>query len=318
MVSIEWINKQMAYLSSNLGIYKLHAVEDFFFEPSPGFYGFIAQGSTEVLNEAMQMLARHIGSSTYPVIEDWKGTTDPLTTLVHDFASDDEPPGLIQYDGPHRSKIQLCITNKHSPLVMGAILAHELTHYFLFNKGINISDEIENERFTDLATVYLGLGKLTLNGYDPITWKISRPKGEITYTYRVGYLSTDEIAIINYIICKFRNINPDIAETNLSNKSITLFLNAKIIVDNYEKEKQHQKNKIEIKRLRKEKIRRFINKLLPWKMEETDANLSKMSGDDFKVIICENCSQKIRLPIKEKALRIKCPKCENKFIIYPE
>jgi predicted RNA-binding Zn-ribbon protein involved in translation (DUF1610 family) len=317
MVSIDWINKQMAYLSSNLGIYKLHAVDDFFFEPTPGFYGFIAQGNTEALNEGMQMLSRHIESPNFPIIEEWQGTTDPLTTLEHDFTADDEPPGLIKYDGPYRSKIQLCITNKHSPFVMGAILAHELTHYYLFNKRIYLSDEIENERFTDLATVYLGLGKLTLNGYDPITWKITRPKGEITYTYRVGYLSPDEMAMILYSLCKFRNIPLEVAEANLSQKSIKLLLKGKTLIDSYEKEMQDYKDKLEIKRLRKEKVRKFIKKILPWRIQE-DAKISKTISEDYKIVICDNCNQKMRIPIKEKALRIKCPKCKNSFIIYPE
>lgn len=307
----------MAYLSSNLGIYKLHAVNDFFFEPTPGFYGFIAQGSTEALNEGMQILARHIGSPNYPIIEEWQGTTDPLTTLEHNFAADDEPPGLINYDGPYRSKIQLCITNKHSPFVMGAILAHELTHYYLFNKGIYLSNEIENERFTDLATVFLGLGKLTLNGYDPITWKIIRPKGEITYTYRVGYLVPDEMAIILYSLCKFRNIPPELAEANLSKKSIQLLSNGKTIVDSYEKEMQDYKNKLEIKRLRKDKVKNIIKKILPWKSQK-DNKLYKKSSENSKIIICNNCNQKMRIPIKEKALRVKCPKCKNNFNIYPE
>lgn len=314
-VTMEWINKQMAYLSSNLGVYKLHSLEDFFFEPTPGFYGFLAQGSTEALNEGIKMLARHIGSLNYPVIEKWEGVTNPLTKLEHDFAADNEPPGLIKYDGPYRSKIQLCITNKHSPFVMGAILAHELTHYYLFSKGILLADEIENERFTDLATVYLGLGKLTLNGYNSITWKIKRSNK--TYTFNIGYLTTDEIAIILYSICKFRYISLDIAKVNLSEKSIELLLNGKTIVDRYYKEMKDNQNKLHRKKLRKDKLRKFIKKILLLEDQKED-KIPKALSENYKIILCDNCNQKLKIPIKEKAIQVKCPKCRTEFISYPE
>lgn len=305
----------MAYLSSTLGIYKPHVGDEFFFEPSPGFYGFIAQGTTEALNEGMRILARHIESRNCPIIEEWQGMTNPLTTLEYDFAENNEPPGLIKYNGPHRSKIELCITNKHSPFVMGAILAHELTHFYLFNKGIILNDEIENERFTDLATVYLGLGKLTLNGYEPIIWEIRRTNK--TYTYSIGYLSTDEIAMILYNLCKFRNISIEIAKVNLSEKSLELLLNWKVIVDKYYKEIQDCQKKLEIKNLRKAKLKKFIKKIL-FLDRQKDLKLPKPSSEKFRIIVCDNCNQKLKIPIKEKALQVKCPKCNNEFIFYAD
>lgn len=52
MVTLKWIDEQLAFLTSRLGIYRLGAVKDFFFDPTPGFYGFISQGSIEALNKA--------------------------------------------------------------------------------------------------------------------------------------------------------------------------------------------------------------------------------------------------------------------------
>ena len=194
MISLEWIEKQMAYLTSMLGVYRLGAGQDFFFEPTGGFYGFISQGKVEPLNEAIRMMARHIASRTAPIIEDWEGSTDFLTTSNYDFSSCNEIPGLIKYDGPHRSRISIGFLNKHSPLIMGAILAHELTHHYLFSKDIALPDVDENEKLTDLATAYLGLGKLTLNGYEPVSWTVNRYEQQVTYTYKVGYLSAMEMA----------------------------------------------------------------------------------------------------------------------------
>jgi hypothetical protein len=97
---------------------------------------------------------------------------------------------------------------------MGATLAHELAHHFLEKRGVRLPNESENERLTDLATVYIGLGKLTLNGYEPITR--SQYRDRQLYTERVGYLSQSEIARIFMHVCRFRSIPVDAVSTNLS------------------------------------------------------------------------------------------------------
>lgn len=311
MASLEWIDRQFSFLSSKLGVYKLYDGDDFFFEPTPGFYGFISQGTNEALNDAMRMLATHIGSLNCPLIEDWEGLENPLVSIEHDFVANKEPPGLIHYDGPSRSIIRICITNKHSPLIMGAILAHELSHYYLFNRGICLPDEDENERFTDLATCYLGFGKLTLNGYDPISWKIKGKDGEITYTYRVGYLTSNEMAVILYRICKFRNISLEKAHQNLSSKSNYLLSRVKITYEGHKRENKEGKsffNKI-FSRFKKEHKTKHTK-------DYTIIGISKASVEGFSVIACVECNQKIRLPYKEIALRVKCPRCGKRFIFH--
>jgi len=240
MVSKKWIDEKMAYLSANLGIYKPDATRDFFFEPTGGFYGFIAQGRIDALNEAMRMLSDHISSRTAPVIEDWGSSVDYLSTTDHDFSSDDEVPGLIKYVGPHHSRIKLGFTNKHSPFVLGAILAHELTHHYLFNRGVVYDDIDENERLTDLATVYLGLGKLTLNGYEPVTWKVKRKEGEVTYKYKVGYLTSKDMAMIFERVRSFRHIPMQYAETNLTPRATELLV--EVCSGAIARHKKHKKN----------------------------------------------------------------------------
>lgn len=219
MVPFSWIEKQFVFLTSRLGIYRPGSGKDFFFEPTPGFYGFISQGTTQCLNEGMMMLARHIGASSCPIIEQWKGIDNPLISSDYDWGSDKKPAGLIHYPGSGRSRIQLNITNKHSPFIMGSILAHELLHHFLDLKGIRLSDTQENEKLTDLATVFVGLGKLTLNRYEPITWKQTNKEKSTTWTYQVGYLNTDDMAAIIHHICIFRNIPLHDLMVNLSDKS---------------------------------------------------------------------------------------------------
>ncbi len=237
-INYSWIESQFAYLNGRIGIYKLGSKDDFFFDPTPGFYGFIAQGTTKALNEGIKILADFICSATCPIIEDWKGVSDPLITLSYDWTNDDVPPGLIKYNGPYHSKIELNITNKHSPLIMGAILAHELTHHYLDTKNVRLPKTEDNERLTDLATSFLGLGKLTLNGYEPISWEIKRDGQTNRYNYNVGYLSAYEMAMIHLYITKYRSLNPDYAIRELSPKSQKMFDSVNHLYNQFNQKKQ--------------------------------------------------------------------------------
>lgn len=307
MVSEEWIERQIVFLNSHLGIHKLDS-NNFFFEPTGGFYGFISQGRVEPLNEAMRMLADHLLSLSAPIIEDWEGSTDFLTTTSHDYSSDSEDPGFITYDGPHRSRIKIGFINKHSPYVMGAILAHELTHHFLFNKNIGYPDVMENERFTDFATVYLGLGKLTLNGYEPISWTVGQGDKKVKYTYKIGYLSQSEMTAIMKNICDFRNIPISIANNNLADKSSQLLIN-----EFYETVKLNRYGEI------KGSITKFIKKLFSKKDQFDNAHIidsPKKAYDEFVIIECATCKKRLKIPIADSKLKIKCPSCHDKFMMY--
>ena len=236
-INYSWIESQFAYLTSNVGIYKLGSNEDFFFDPTPGFYGFISQGTTKALNEGIKILADFIGIRTCPIIEEWRGSSNPLVTITHDWMADNVPAGLIKYHGPFHSKIELNITNKHSPYIMGAILAHELTHHYLDTKNVRLTETEDNEKLTDLTTSFLGLGKLTLNGYEPISWELARNGQSTTYTYNVGYLSPYEMAMIHFYITKYRALTIDSAVKELSDKSLELFDSVKEIYKVYSQKK---------------------------------------------------------------------------------
>jgi hypothetical protein len=60
----------------------------------------------------------------------------------------------------------ILINNKHrgDPFAVGAILAHEMMHLYLFRLGLKLDDVRENELLTDLATIHTGLSILALNG----------------------------------------------------------------------------------------------------------------------------------------------------------
>jgi hypothetical protein len=92
-----------------------------------------------------------------------------------------------------------------------AILAHEICHKLI---QINRLTQIgyENEILTDVATVYSGLGKLSLNGCETYgtssksQWLGKTSTTTITTTYKVGYLNRSQFAFLYKAVCKMRRI----------------------------------------------------------------------------------------------------------------
>lgn len=71
-----------------------------------------------------------------------------------------------------------------------AILAHEMSHYYLLRKhNVHFEETERNELLTELSTIYCGFGLLLLKGYKPYKTEI----GNRIYTSQVGYISIDVI-----------------------------------------------------------------------------------------------------------------------------
>lgn len=80
-----------------------------------------------------------------------------------DFSYDINAPGLFTVkDG--KARIVIHGKYKNNSSACAAILAHELTHLILNSRKCREEDELENEKFTDFASAYFGLGILVLNG----------------------------------------------------------------------------------------------------------------------------------------------------------
>lgn len=103
-ISNEWMDNQLGLLFSHLGIYRLTAGKQFFFEPTSEFYELVAQGTIDALNSAIQQLADHIEAPSRPIIEEWEGSDTAMVSDDYDWAASKEPPpGLIRYNGPNHS-----------------------------------------------------------------------------------------------------------------------------------------------------------------------------------------------------------------------
>ncbi len=100
-----------------------------------------------------------------------------------------------------------------------ATLAHEITHKYLQINGISLSDEKMNEILTDTASVYLGFGRIMLNGCENCTIRHEKDwnsEKTITETLTTGYLNRDQLAFVYKLVCSMRNIPPKEYEVRLS------------------------------------------------------------------------------------------------------
>lgn len=108
-----------------------------------------------------------------------------------------------------------------------ATLAHEITHKYLhinaISSGIGSIHEYENEVLTDIATVFLGLGKLVLNGCECQNVRqeyASEGTKTVTETLKSGYLDRSQFAFVYRLICAMRRIHSSDYERGLSLDSI--------------------------------------------------------------------------------------------------
>jgi len=111
---------------------------------------------------------------------------------------------FIEVDSMYRNDYEIVL----------AILAHEICHKLLYLNNIKLYPDIENEMLTDAATIYTGLGKLSLNGCEKqnVTSKTEPTyNGNITTTttttFKIGYMNRIQFAFIYKFICKIRKIN---------------------------------------------------------------------------------------------------------------
>ena len=79
------------------------------------------------------------------------------------FSNSIQSPGLYQANYGN-SKITINSTHRDDPVACAAILAHEICHYILGTRNISEENPYENEKVTDFASVFFGLGVLVTNG----------------------------------------------------------------------------------------------------------------------------------------------------------
>lgn len=116
--------------------------------------------------------------------------------------------GLIELrPGASEVFIDVSVTaGRFTPSLL-AVLGHELCHKLLIDHGIHQHgpDEQAYEILTDVTAVYMGLGKLLLNGYEVAGTMRDAAGGLASFAHhRFGYLTVDEVAFAHAMTCRIR------------------------------------------------------------------------------------------------------------------
>ena len=95
------------------------------------------------------------------------------------------------------------------PSAVLATISHEIAHKFLHTNrlswGEGPADHYHNEVLTDIAGVFLGLGKLMLNGHHAERM-VENASGRTTHTRNVGYLEGNQLAFVYLLTCHMRQV----------------------------------------------------------------------------------------------------------------
>ena len=200
-VSIEQIIENLLVLESNLGSKVKYPILD----PFP-----VNPADIISIQEAAKKIASFIGLLD-------------MVFIVGIAKQGEKVGGHIELSGNNREAfIELSEGVLKYPETVLSTLAHEITHKYLQLNGVRHPDENKNEILTDTASVYLGLGKIMLNGCERYTVRHEKDwQGEktITETLTTGYLDREGLAFVYKLVCTMRKITGTQAENKLLHDS---------------------------------------------------------------------------------------------------
>ncbi len=217
MIDKNWIDKKIDYLNQTMGFFKFSS-EDFLFEPTNKFYSELEFGIIPSLEETLKMIDRGQAAIIPPNIQEGVNKiAKHIGLTVTPKVDYDSILGSGLFVGTKHtaaeikgSAIKVSSIYEKKSKALGAILAHEITHFVLHTKGVNLTNTDENECLTDLASIMLGLGKLILNGKEERT----------TYSVStLGYLSFSELAYAYEEQNAIRRVAPNICLSNLTDEA---------------------------------------------------------------------------------------------------
>ncbi|HEY5382478.1 MAG TPA: hypothetical protein VIJ65_09485 [Acidobacteriaceae bacterium] len=127
-----------------------------------------------------------------------------LTFIVLIRSQEENVAGRIHIDdSPDMVQIELSTKIVQFPEVVLSTLCHEITHKYLSRHNIKLDDTLANEKLTDTASVYLGLGIFMLEGCECERTTYLADRRSVTSTH-MGYLSPEEFSLTFALSNPFR------------------------------------------------------------------------------------------------------------------
>ena len=142
-----WVDKKLDLLFLKLKDSIINTNE-FFLEPDEGIYQRLESGDENDLKYVVEEIRKHIGVPLAPVVRyEWGLKMEP------------EIAGRIK-SASQMPLIQIPFFYVGKKYAVGGILAHEMTHALLYQKGVSLDDPDENEAFTDLSASLCWFGEI--------------------------------------------------------------------------------------------------------------------------------------------------------------
>jgi hypothetical protein len=198
----EWVRKELEGVRARTDPNRLWRL----FEPTNAIYEKLRTGEDADLEHVNSLIGRHLCLPHTPMVRyEWGLKLSPQAV------------GDIKLPGSVVSLIRVPFSCLGKPYLIGAVLAHEMSHQWLFLNGISYDDEDMNEKLTDLTAFAIGLGKLMLNG---ISKEASGLQG---LALKLGYLEP-ELMLYAYEICNKWNGISLRESTKLLNNDVLLMV----------------------------------------------------------------------------------------------
>jgi hypothetical protein len=195
-----------------------------------------------------------------------------------------------------------------------AILAHEVTHIFLYRAGIRYSDEKQNELLTDTAAAYLGLGAAILNGHKTQSFGTALT-GTSKHIVRANYLSTEEFG---YVAAeRAYRFKEDLAALLTSQDGKAAFSRGLAIVKGRLRRPPYA-TASSVRRGVYELRARQALKRMPSAMQLSPPPGARAPTSGYSFVLdqgvkvrfhCAACNRGLQVPITNSRLEVRCPTC---------
>lgn len=234
------------------------------------FLGILSSVKVSFVEKRENGLKKH----TVFVAED-EGTINEKTKS--EYIEEEKYAGLYTVKGFGHKEITIVNDKTFYLIHFLSVLAHEVTHNYLYHHQVKIPEKIDSEELTDLATIFLGFGGTILRGYEPSS----------AISCRLGYIDVSTIrrAILHAYFYRDWNI-----------KDIT----------NEFKWIESHKYYFQLNLLPRSLLKIFFS-------SKSKSENNKI--DDKLIILCDSCHQKLRVPKRTMSVKVTCPRCGFCFVI---
>lgn len=144
------------------------------------------------IQKIVKLLSQHIGYDklVFTVSFSEFGQNENTIQSLSSFTA-----GNILLDNNEDVLIHISREIMNYPELVLATLSHEISHKYIHFNNLTFKNIYENEVFTDLTAVFLGFGKLMLNGVN-VKKEINLGDIKKTHEKSVGYLNRNQLAFI--------------------------------------------------------------------------------------------------------------------------